>query len=119
MVKDCKEVGEWIKSITNHTYWVAASTPNGTKACVKTEELLTAKRLKTSVEAFHSTINQFAPKKIGSPFMGCTAEYVNTLMRSIRKIVDVTTIRNTSEEPMPTPRPLCAAFTRPQKTDDI
>ncbi|VDI04266.1 Hypothetical predicted protein [Mytilus galloprovincialis] len=32
--------------------------------------------------------------------------YVNTLMRSIKKIVDVTTIRNTSEEPMPTLRPL-------------
>ncbi|VDH91439.1 Hypothetical predicted protein [Mytilus galloprovincialis] len=45
--------------------------------------------------------------------------YVNTLMRSITKIVDVTTLRNTAEEPMPTPRPLCVAFTRPQKTDVI
>ncbi|CAC5386886.1 unnamed protein product [Mytilus coruscus] len=26
---DCAKVGEWIKSITNHMYWVAASTPAG------------------------------------------------------------------------------------------
>ncbi|CAC5381228.1 unnamed protein product [Mytilus coruscus] len=45
--------------------------------------------------------------------------YVNTLMRSVGKIIDVTTIRNSSDVPMQTPRPLCAAFTRPQKTDAI
>ena len=27
--KDCDIVGEWIKSITNHMYWCAASAPDG------------------------------------------------------------------------------------------
>ena len=27
--KDCEVVGEWIKSITNHMYWCAASLPQG------------------------------------------------------------------------------------------
>ncbi|KAG1696945.1 hypothetical protein GQR58_006144 [Nymphon striatum] len=27
--KECEKVGPWIKSITNHMYWVAASTPSG------------------------------------------------------------------------------------------
>ena len=27
--KDCDVVGEWIKSITNHMYWRAASSPDG------------------------------------------------------------------------------------------
>ena len=27
--KDCEVVGEWIKSITNHLYWCAASSPEG------------------------------------------------------------------------------------------
>ena len=27
--KDCAVVGEWTKSITNHMYWCAASSPNG------------------------------------------------------------------------------------------
>jgi len=26
---DCAIVGEWIKSITNHLYWCAASAPDG------------------------------------------------------------------------------------------
>ena len=27
--KDCEVVGEWTKSITNHMYWWAASSPDG------------------------------------------------------------------------------------------
>ena len=27
--KDCEIVGAWIKSITNHMYWCAASAPDG------------------------------------------------------------------------------------------
>jgi len=27
--KDCSVVGEWTKSITNHMYWCAASSPDG------------------------------------------------------------------------------------------
>ena len=27
--KDCEELGLWIKSIINHLYWVAVSTPDG------------------------------------------------------------------------------------------
>ena len=27
--KQCEELQPWIKSICNHLYWVAASTPNG------------------------------------------------------------------------------------------
>ena len=27
--KDCEVVGEWTKSITNHMYWCAASSPDG------------------------------------------------------------------------------------------
>ena len=27
--KDCKVIGEWIKSITNHLYWCVASSPEG------------------------------------------------------------------------------------------
>ena len=27
--KDCDIVGDWIKSITNHMYWCAASAPDG------------------------------------------------------------------------------------------
>lgn len=27
--KDCDIVGDWIKSITNHLYWCAASAPDG------------------------------------------------------------------------------------------
>lgn len=27
--KDCELVGEWTKSITNHLYWCAASSPDG------------------------------------------------------------------------------------------
>ena len=27
--KDCELVGDWVKSITNHLYWCAASAPEG------------------------------------------------------------------------------------------
>jgi len=27
--KDCSIIGEWIRSITNHLYWCAASAPEG------------------------------------------------------------------------------------------
>lgn len=27
-LKDCEELANWIRSITNHLYWVAASTPD-------------------------------------------------------------------------------------------
>ena len=27
--KDCSIIAEWIKSITNHLYWCAASSPEG------------------------------------------------------------------------------------------
>ena len=40
--KDCDELHKWIKSITNHLYWVAASTPtaDGQLMTQKWESLL-------------------------------------------------------------------------------
>lgn len=33
--KDCELVGEWKKSIINHLYWSAVSTPNGNGELIK------------------------------------------------------------------------------------
>ena len=33
--KDCEIVGLWIKSICNHLYWCAASTPDGNEHVIK------------------------------------------------------------------------------------
>ena len=40
--KDCELVGDWVKSITNHLYWCAASAPegNGDEMAVRWKSLM-------------------------------------------------------------------------------
>ncbi|XP_053390057.1 uncharacterized protein LOC128552984 [Mercenaria mercenaria] len=124
--KDCGVVYSWVKSITNHVYWSAASSKEGdeelivdkwksvashiqnihhghggkfpycqheelkdrdwlkpgTKACAKVEDVVLSKRLckdvgkmstchqTSTLEAFHSVINHFAPKMNGFSYNG-------------------------------------------------
>lgn len=37
--KNCELIGEWIKSIINHMYWCAMSTPNGDQQLIKAKWL--------------------------------------------------------------------------------
>nr|XP_022311415.1 uncharacterized protein LOC111116717 [Crassostrea virginica] len=128
--KECEELIRWNKSLTNHLYWVAASTPDGdgdvmwakwesvenhihnvheghnrlfptcaheelegnqqrkkwikpgTKASEKLSDIILSKQMKkdvpklsplfqtSQIEAFHSTVNHFAPKMVSFSYHG-------------------------------------------------
>ncbi|XP_065882366.1 uncharacterized protein [Dysidea avara] len=38
--KDCKLINEWVKSVTNHMYWCAASAPSGNEMAVHWKSLM-------------------------------------------------------------------------------
>jgi len=38
--KDCSVIGEWTKSITNHMYWCAASSPDGDEMMKRWQSLM-------------------------------------------------------------------------------
>jgi len=38
--KECEIIGEWIKSITNHLYWCAATAPNGDEVVKQWKSLM-------------------------------------------------------------------------------
>ena len=52
--KDCEIVGAWIKSITNHMYWCAASAPDGDgKLMVDRWKLLMSHLIDQHDDCFH------------------------------------------------------------------
>lgn len=135
--KDCDELQPWIRSITNHLYWTAASTKEedgelmkekwksvanhiinkhcghhekfvqcthgdlegrerrkrwlkpGTKVYEKLTDIITSKQMlrdvprlspgqqTSSLEGFHSVINQFAPKMVAFSYHGMYARLVH------------------------------------------
>ncbi|XP_077864721.1 uncharacterized protein LOC144350407 [Saccoglossus kowalevskii] len=82
--KECGVIQNWIRSVTNHLYWTAASTPdgNGTKPLEKLITLLNSRQMKKDIpklstlqqtselEGYHSVVNQFAPKMDGFSYNG-------------------------------------------------
>ncbi|KAJ8018039.1 hypothetical protein HOLleu_44188 [Holothuria leucospilota] len=90
--KQCEAVNDWRKSVINHLYWSASSTPDGSEACESLCKVLTNTRLRNDVkkmspkqqtsrlEAFHSLVNFFAPKLTVFSYEGMTCRMLLAAM---------------------------------------
>ena len=89
--KDCELIAEWMKSITNHLYWCAASANGDHEQIIIRRKSLISRLANDHSDCYHSDLGDRQKKWFISGMYVCIMNYTNVYIHNLH-IIAITSI---------------------------